>query len=251
MHDYNKAAGTMLRSLRRQRGLTQIEAARLLNTSSPVLSRKERGQEQIERLDIQLAIVGYQLNYEESQALWSAAGYLPEPTLRHEQQNNLCDRARSLLAELPFPAFIVDASGQVQAWNQSLAALWPASDAPVDQCPVNQPAFCQWLRQRTAKYEEELVAKGQDAQQNSQVQAERWTEELRNALVQYASPFGPIAYLVLQTTFSFPHAYELIVYVPFGLEDQRRYEQFKAQMEINQLFLGKQAFAQYRAEAPT
>lgn len=234
MHDYNKAAGILLRSLRRQRGLTQVEAAHLLSTSSPVLSRKERGQEQIERLDIQLAITAYQLNAQESQALWSAAGYLPEPPLHRPAEQIYC-QAKRLLTELPFPAFLVDELAEIQAWNQPLVALWVANAAPTNQRQENHSAFCQWIYQHKAQHEEK---------------AEQGIDEVRNALVQYASPFGPIDYLVLQTIFSFHQAHKLFVYVPFGLENHQRYEQFRAQMEIDQLFLGKQTFTQYRAEAP-
>jgi transcriptional regulator with XRE-family HTH domain len=49
MPDYNLQAGQMLRQLRKQRQLTQTQAALLLHTSTPVLSRKERGLDSIER----------------------------------------------------------------------------------------------------------------------------------------------------------------------------------------------------------
>lgn len=213
MHDYNKAAGAMLRSLRRQRGLTQIQAACLLNTSSPVLSRKERGQEQIERLDIQLAIAGYQLNHEERQALWSAAGYLPEPPV-HQQAEHRCCQAKQLLAELPFPAFLVDEVGEVQAWNQPLAALW-SEEGP-------------------------FVTKRHSAQ----VRAEQRPDREMEPLVRYASPLGPIDYLVLQTPLPFSQAYTLIVYMPARRADYLRFEQYKAQINSDNLLVAEPYFTQ-------
>jgi len=54
-------------------------------------------------------------------------------------------------------------------------------------------------------------------------------------VVQSASPYGPIDYLVLQTTFPFPQAGALVVYIPFGVENHLRYEQLKAQIGVNKL----------------
>lgn len=197
MRDYNKEAGAMLRTLRRQRQLTQCEAARRLNTSAPVLSRKERGQERIERVDVQLAIAGYQLNVEESYALWLAAGYLPEPTLAAPCVPDLRTLASRLLVELPFPAFVVDALGHCQGGNQYSAAIGPRL-----RCEANLASH--------------------------PVQA-------GGVVVQSASPYGPIDYLVLQTTFPFPQAGALVVYIPFGIDNHLRYEQLKAQIGVNKL----------------
>lgn len=197
MRDYNKEAGAMLRTLRRQRQLTQCEAAHRLNTSAPVLSRKERGQEQIERVDVQLAVAGYQLNAGESYALWLAAGYLPEPALDSPCAPDLHTFASRLLVELPFPAFVVDAWGHWQVGNQYSTAIGPRLE-----CAANLAAL--------------------------PVQA-------GGVVVQSASPYGPIDYLVLQTTFPFPQAGALVVYIPFGVENHLRYEQLKAQIGVNKL----------------
>ena len=53
-------------------------------------------------------------------------------------------------------------------------------------------------------------------------------------MIQSARPYGPIDYLVLQTTF--PQVAELVVYLPFGLENHLRFEQFKPQIGVNQLY---------------
>ena len=237
MRDYNKAAGAMLRTLRRQRGLTQIEAAHLLNTSSPVLSRKERGQEQIERLDVQLAIVGYQLTEWESQALWHAAGYLPEPLPQEDGENVSCV-SRSLLTEIPFPAFLKDPLGQVKAWNQLFAALSTPNAPQPDPTLTDQPDAGAWRFYAEEEHGDAVVAKWPEIQQNRQGLTAQLLHELGEVLVQYASPLGSIDYLVLQAPFSFPQACTLLVYMPFGLENHLRFEQWKAQMELNRLFVG-------------
>ena len=64
-------------------------------------------------------------------------------------------------------------------------------------------------------------------------------DQPNGAMIQSASPYGPIDYLMLQTTLQFPHAYELVVYIPFGSESHLRYEQFKAQMGANKFYFSE------------
>ena len=125
----------LFRELREQRNLTLRSAARLLHTSAPVLSRKERGQVAIERRDIELAIAGYGLDPWETFMLWTAAGFAPSAARRRVSAEHVRQVAGQLLGAISFPAFLTDALLFVRAWNQGIEAIWRPSAAPGPPAP--------------------------------------------------------------------------------------------------------------------
>lgn len=272
MADRNKAVGTLLRKLRQQRKLTLKQAAARLNTSAPVLSRKERGADEVERLDIRLAITGYCLTPWEAYALWTEAGFIPEPMQPPARTYNLRDFAETLLLNLPFPAFIQDILGYVVAWNEGIEAIWLPSQTESPRLHIidelftarvrvylgehwdayilralkvfyhktlsisNDPTFRELLAYLSRRHPDVFVAKWNLAQTTTEGPLEPPAIEMGSTIVPHASPYGLIDYLVMQSAFQFPPEYELIMYVPFGKENQERYEQFKATMGPNRLY---------------
>ncbi|MDQ4078203.1 MAG: helix-turn-helix domain-containing protein [Chloroflexota bacterium] len=128
--DYDQAAGQLLRHFRREHALTLEEASTLLHVSVPILSRKERGQVTIDRLDIRFAIKGYQLTPLEAQLLWSTAGLLPDPPRSGDEQESTLEAMAQLLPLLPGPAYIRDEYWYLCAWNGGLEAIWRLRDLP-------------------------------------------------------------------------------------------------------------------------
>lgn len=267
--------GQILRRLRKQRGLTLKEAATLLNSSAPVLSRKERGQEAVERLDIRLAIAAYELSPWEAYTLWTEAGFIPEPTLPPAQQYDLRQFAESLLLRVAFPAFILDTLGFVRAWNQGIEAIWRPSESQNERIHIIDDLFSPRLRQHLAErwdpyvvqamkvfyhktlrvandpafrdlighmiraHGADFVAKWNQAQESASGPPPLPPIDMGATVVPYDSPCGPIDYLVMQTTFHFPQEHDLIMYVPYGKPSQERFEQLKATLGGNRLYFSE------------
>ncbi len=265
------SAGQLLRRLREQRNLTQQHAAKLLSTSSPVLSRKERDQDEIEREDIRLAIQAYDLSPWEAYELWLAAGFIPEPTLPAARQYDLRAFAETLLPNLPFPAFIADVLGYIKAWNQGIEAIWGASQAEGTQIHVlrdlfsarvreklgarwqpyilqalrffrlkttrfaNDPQFRTLIQSLKTQYGEEFEALWNEAQATGDTPLLP-PVDAGGTIVQYESEHGLINYLVVQAALQFPQAHELTLYVPFAAEDYARYQRFQAEMGEGKLY---------------
>lgn len=120
MSRYAQAAGQLLRQLRQQRQLTLREVAPQLHRSVAALSRAERGEEALDRTDLQRVVEVFQLSPWEAQQLWWAAGFVPEAPAQCQSEPPA--HFESLLSQLALPAF--DDLGYLQAWNQEFAALW-------------------------------------------------------------------------------------------------------------------------------
>jgi transcriptional regulator with XRE-family HTH domain len=271
MSTYTQAAGQLLRRLRQQRQLKLREIAPKLHSSIATLSRKERGEEEIERSDVQRAIEVFQLTPWEAHQLWTAAGFIPEIDLLPAHEYDLRAFAEAMLAQLYFPAFIMDAIGYVQAWNQGIEAIWaPSQSVPhphvisdlfservrtsmgdqwagyVQQSlavfyhktlrVANDPAFRQLLADLVEAYSDEFVSLWNAAQQYDYLRNGALPLELGGTVVRYPSPVGLIEYLVMQSVFQFPSRYELYLYVPLGAENQARYAQFQALMGEERLY---------------
>lgn len=240
MFEYSKAAGKMLRKLRQQRQLTLASAAAMMKTSAPVLSRKERGQDAIERLDVRRAIAAYNLTPWEAYELWAAAGFIPEPTLPHPHTYNLRELAEALLPNLPCPAFITDELGYVRAWNQGIEEIWQASQAQSERLHVigylfseqvrtllgerwdpytthamrvfytksmrilNDPAFRDVLNHLVKQHGDTFINKWNAAQQGEWNEERLPSVDMGGTIVTHNSPFGMIEYLVMQALFNFP-----------------------------------------------
>jgi transcriptional regulator with XRE-family HTH domain len=266
------AAGQVLRHLRHRRGLTLKQAAEGLHTSAPVLSRKERGEDTIERHDIRLAVRSFQLSPWEAYELWTSAGFLPEPGLPLEPASDLQSLAERLLPHIAFPAFIMDSLGYLRAWNQDFEAIWEPSRA--ERAPVHlvddlfsqrqrqrlgdlwegyaaqtlkifyrktlrvasDPAFRALLDDLHSRHGDEFVQKWNQAQQTSA--GLPLASEVGGTVVLHDSPFESIEFLIVQSIFQLPQEYDLIVYVPFGGANHDRYRQAKASVVPNRLYVG-------------
>jgi len=273
MSDYSQATGKMIRQLRRQRGLTLARAAAIMRTSAPVLSRKERGQDNIERTDIRRAIEAFQLTPWEAYELWLAAGFIPEPTLEPPRTCDLHELAEAFLPHLPCPAFIIDELWYVWAWNQGIEEIWQVSQAESDYLHVlddlfservrgllreewdryimqamrvfynktirisNDPAFQQVLANLVERHGDAFKEKWNIMQSGEFVDESLPPVDMGGTIVTHNSSLGPIEYIVMQALFHFPQSYELVMYVPFGIANQSRYQQFRATMvSPNQLY---------------
>jgi transcriptional regulator with XRE-family HTH domain len=273
MSDYSKAAGKMIRQLRQQRGLTLARASAIMRTSAPVLSRKERGQDNIERTDIRRTIEAFQLTPWEAYELWLAAGFIPEPTLETPSTYDLRELAEALLPHLPCPAFIIDELWHVWAWNQGIEEIWQVSQADSEYLHVlddlfservrgllgeewdryisqamrvfynktirisNDPAFQQVLTNLVERHGDAFKEKWNTMPWGKYVDKSLPPVDMGGTMVTHNSPFGPIEYIVMQALFHFPQSYELVMYVPFGIANQSRYQQFRASMvSPNQLY---------------
>ncbi len=271
MQNQPMTAGPLLRTLRQARGLTLQQAADPLSTSAPVLSRKERDEDEIEREDIRLAIRGYALSPWEAYELWLAAGFIPEPTLPAARPYNLHAFAETLLPNLPFPAFIADVLGYIKAWNQGMEAIWNVSQSDSKQIHVLRDLFSARVRDKLGErwrpyilqalrfYRLKTMRFANDPQFRALIQSLKQQygqefEELWNAaqemadetplppvdaggtIVQYESERGLINYLVVQAALQFPQAHELTVYVPFAAEDYARYQHIQAATGEGELY---------------
>lgn len=263
----------MIRQLRRQRNLTLARAAAIMRTSAPVLSRKERGQDNIERTDIRRAIEAFHLTPWEAYELWLAAGFIPEPTLEPPRNCDLRELAETLLPHLPCPAFIIDEIWYVWAWNQGIEEIWQVSQADSEYLHVLDDLFSERVRGLLGKEWDRYVTQTMRVFYNKTIRSsndpafqqvladlvkrhgdafkEKWNTmpwgeyadenlpsiDVSGTIVTHNSPLGPIEYIVMQALFHFPQSYELVMYVPFGIANQARYQQFRAtMMSPNQLY---------------
>jgi transcriptional regulator with XRE-family HTH domain len=265
----------MLRQLRKARGLTLQEAAPLHNLSTASLSRRERGEDKLDRTDIRAAITAYQLTAWQTDRLWTAAGYLPDPSSNATEEFDTYAFAEILLSNLPFPAFVMDPIGYILAWNHGLEALWHVHqngwakphivgdlfseqaraimqdgwDAYVRQALVhfhhrtlrvaNEPALQALLADLEAEYGDLFVDRWHEAQRKVQMEDVPFPLEMGRTFVRYESEFGPIEYLVMKSTFTAPTEQQLFMYVPFGTENEDRFVRFRASMGESRLYFAE------------
>jgi len=257
---YDQAVGRILRRLRHQRHLTLRAAAQLLCTSAPVLSRKERGQDRIEREDIAEAVHAYDLSPWEAYELWTAAGFIPEPTRQPPLAYDVRSFAESLLPGLRFPALLLDTLGYIIAWNEGFETLWGLSRSiserihMVDELftsnarerlgghwgryicqtlrvfylktlPIaNDPAFRELLAQLAERHDPDFTQFWNETHRSQAPEHLLPPTDIGPIICSHTSPFGPIEYTVLQSIVHFfPLPYDLIVYVPLGAENNQRY----------------------------
>lgn len=244
----------LFRELREQRRLTLRAAARLLHTSAPVLSRKERGQAPIERRDIELAIAGYGLDPWETFMLWSAGGFAPSATRHAVSDGQVRHIADQVLGVISFPAFLTDDLLFVRAWNRGIEAIWHPSAAPgpihiVDDLfserirekmgvewesyvlralrifrtqtwPVaTDPRFLGLLDKLEAAHGPKFVAMWNRAQIEDEAGV-----DLAPVIVRHDSSRGPIDYIVMQATWATPGPWMLSTYLPVGADNLALYE---------------------------
>lgn len=244
----------IFRELREQRKLTLRSAARLLHTSAPVLSRKERGQVAIERRDIELAIAGYGLDPWETFMLWTAAGFAPSATRHPVSTEHVRLMAGQLLGAISFPAFVTDDLLFVRAWNQGIEAIWRPSAAP-GPIHIVDDLFSERVRQKMGAQWEPYVLRALrifrtqtwpvatdprflglldslEAAHGSLFVAmwnrtqidDESTASPTPVIVRHDSRCGPIDYLVMQATWATPGPWMLSTYLPLGPENLARYQ---------------------------
>jgi transcriptional regulator with XRE-family HTH domain len=258
MAHFGISAGQLLRVFRLNRGLTLREAAALLNTSYPVLSRKETGQDELRRPDINSAIDGYKLNDWEAHQLWTSAGFIPDKLIAPAPYR-LGDLT-PLLEAMTHPAYISDVLGYILAWNLGAEWLWAASQAeePIHFLDdlfsdrqkkrlgerwesyiargvtifyertlpyANDPKFHELLKRLEARHGAPFiekwiaVLKDAKASEASQPQA----SDGSGVVVEHASNGSMIRYVVSLVVFRNTQYYDLVMYVPLGEENQERY----------------------------
>lgn len=147
MKNLGDSPGETLRWLRHRRKLTLEQAARLLHTSAPVLSRKERGAAALSHDEVQSVITAFSLDAREAYILVTAAGFLPA-AFPGSGSINVQAVATTLLPHIAFPALIVDELLYLRAWNHHALAVF---DLPADGLSVVHPIgllFAPELRRR-------------------------------------------------------------------------------------------------------
>jgi transcriptional regulator with XRE-family HTH domain len=147
MKNLGNSPGETLRWLRHRRGLTLEQAARLLHTSAPVLSRKERGAATLSHDEVQAVITAFRLDARESYILVTGAGFLPA-AFPSSGSINVQDVATTLLPHIAFPALIVDELLYLRAWNHCAQTIF---ELPGDGVSAVHPInlfFAPKLRER-------------------------------------------------------------------------------------------------------
>jgi transcriptional regulator with XRE-family HTH domain len=265
------AAGQILRRLRRQRGLTLTEVAASVGISVPVLSRKERGEQAIEREDIRVIIEQFRLSPWEAYELWTGAGFVPEPVELPIQPANLRTFANTFLLKIPFPAYIITPLGYLLAWNQEFETLWAPSQRGIKPLHLldiifttqvhadmvsdwehyvwqvlhmlyqwtlrrgNEPRFGWLLKTLSERYGAAFDKPWQQMQSSASLRAR--VASYREMLVPQHTSAGTITCLALRGVSHVPQEYELIVLVPFGPESHKRYRRIHTKMPPGKLYM--------------
>lgn len=266
MKSYALSGGAMLRQLRKKRHLTLQHVASRFSTSVASLSRKERGVEVVNRQDIRNAVRVYQLPPAEAAELWAAAGLLPDPPVNAPAQIDLESFAGPLLINLLFPAFVVDALGYIRAWNQPYEHIWQLDGQ--SQRPhhvisnvfsvrframlgdewhqsastfVNSfyrdtltnsghPNYAPMIRMLEQRHGSDFIRMWNEASHKAAAAVPNAFPKLNGMRVVYGNDGHDIEYLLMQSSFNVTTSYVLLIQVPFGLENQIRYEALAAGM---------------------
>ncbi len=250
-------AGLTLRRFRHQRGLTLEQAASSLGISISVLSRKERGQQEIKREEVRLIIEQFQLSPAEAHELWTSAGFVPEPGSVPETTGRLRGYASQHLPKLAFPALLLTLPGYVLAWNQEYELIWQPSrlryrplhildllfstEVPPELSEawerytwqmillfhywvartIQQPQVHKLLQALSRRYGDRFDTRWLSLQTNQAMRA--GMPGLREVLVPWQSAQGPATFVLLRGSAQMPQSHELLVFVPFGSDSQTRY----------------------------
>jgi transcriptional regulator with XRE-family HTH domain len=267
------ATGRLLRKFRKDRKLSLAQAAALLNTSSPMLSRKERGQVPIERVDIRMAIDGYRLTRAEAEALWTSIGLVPDFMPPATSTLTLRKLASALLPSLQMPAFIRDAYWYVCAWNRGIEALWHPSRIDQEHFHVvdhlfseqqrrqlddrwesyvslvlrlwyrstrhlvNDPAYQELVEGLLSRHGALFQAQWELARTGATTPAPAQLSGRGFMLALHETPVGQVEYFLMQSSFSLPLEHSLIMYVPLGPLSQRRHEELERAVDSSNLYI--------------
>ena len=275
MSEYRKRAGALLRAFRTQRRMTLEQAAPSFGLSQAALSRRERGQERIQRTDIQAAIKAYSLNQWEKFELWRAAGLIPDPQPSEQAERNWQPVVESTLQGVGYPALLVDRTGYIVAWNacmERLLWLHHYGDEPEPPYILDVMIFSERARVLNAENWETEARKGiaywyhrtlslagdptydeligglrqRHGDEFEQIwQAVREGDHdftpiaagLQQVQVDYKTEHGPIRFMIMETPI--PHAAggSLTTFLPVGDESRTHYAQLCSDEPTDTRFL--------------
>ncbi len=275
MKTYSRQAGAVLRQLRTARKLTLQQAAQGFSISVAALSRKERGIDSVTRHDIRRAIHAYILSPAETSKLWAAAGMLPDAPAPKPAPVDVQSFAGPLLNNLLLPAFVIDSLGYVQAWNQAIETMWQFSRHPTSPLHILERLFDpstrgllgeNWSR-ATAGFIEDFYRRTLALSGSSEYSCmirtleqrcgdefvrlwneagarvaggdQDYTLDTDGVRVIYQDAQGEILFLVVQSIFRLSIPYRLLIHVPFGPENHRRYETLFAAMEPQRVYFAE------------
>ncbi len=260
-HNRIYAAGQELRKLRQQRGLTLEQVATSVGISAPVLSRKERGEQMINREDIRTIIERFGLTPWEAYTLWTTAGFIPETIDAPDGSSSLHEAIREVLRKLAFPACVLTPPGYFLAWNQAFEATYHPSrcsprplhvldllfhGAPAPEMDrswnrslwqvmrvfyqwtpriAHEPDFTRLLNDLSRRYGDAFDRQWYNLQVGNGSQI--GLSDLGEPAVVQGSPYGDITYLVMRASFAEHREYELVVLVPCGAASQQRYQRVR------------------------
>lgn len=266
MSKYRKRAGRLLRKFRRRSSQTLEQAAPAFSLSPAALSRRERGLERIPRADIRAAIKQYELNQWEKYELWRAAGLIPDPPSMSSDLLDWQPLIESTLRDVGYPAWFVDQSGYVIAWNscmERLLKLQQVATQPEPPYILDVMIFSERARMLYgAKWEEEAKralaywyhrtlfladdpiydellqrVRQRNASLFDQVWAALQSEEnLFNLLTDgrnrvhadYETEGGKIRFIIMETPVPQAAGSGLFVFLPLGAESRTSYQEFCA-----------------------
>jgi transcriptional regulator with XRE-family HTH domain len=251
--------------------MTLEQVATAIGISIPVLSRKERGAQPLERKDVRALVEQFGLAPHEAHELWTIAGFVPEVSYPTRPPGNPYDYAEALLSQVPYPACVLSFPGYLLAWNHEFETLWQpsrlafkplhaldlllAAAGPPDLAERWEQTTRQvfgLFYQRLARYAHEPPTRRLLASLSARYGAafdERWQAHQRgNAatpaaeradvlLVPQQSPSGALTFLALRGLASATHDDELITLIPFGIESEERYRQVRAAVSESRVYV--------------
>lgn len=266
MRYYNNAAtaGQTLRQLRLQRGWTLKQMADSLGMSAPVLSRKERGAQPLERKDIRAIIAHCRLTPYEAYRLWLSAGLIPDNLEPPRSARLLRVYAEHLLPLMPFPACVITRLGYILGWNSEYEALFEVSQLPLAPLHLLDIVFAQEARANAPRsraasvtiYSEQVLALCY--REASRLMSDPRLEQLLQLLShRYGAAFdarwrslqaksagtladstpptvvqqhtaGPVIYFALHDRLMLPEDGGLVILVPANQDSFTRFQQFCA-----------------------
>jgi hypothetical protein len=243
--------------------MTLERAAPAFGLSLAALSRRERGQDRIQRADIQAAIKLYNLNQWEKFELWRAAGLIPDPQPSEEAERNWQPVVESTLQGVGYPALLVDRTGYIIAWNacmERLLWLHQFRDEPEPPYILDAMIFSERARVLNAEnwetearqgiaywYHRTLFLAGDPTyaellarlRQRHGDEFERIWQSIRESdheftpiaaglqqiHVDYKTEHGPIRFVVMETPIPQAVGGSLTTFLPVGAESRTRYAQ--------------------------
>lgn len=276
-----ESAGSMLRRIRKQRGLTLEQAAERLSISSAAVSRMETDKRKIGREDIRSAVTAYEMTRWEEYYLYISAGLMPDSP-PDEPETTFRAFAIQILTTVPYPGFMLDSLGFILAWNGGIQAIW---NPPIHRrlhmledlfnervreamgetwrTYVTRAMWLYYLRSLAVAKDPTFLEHMMGLEQKLGPEFGAMWTEAQNAgywlsgppvdgggvTVSYRTPAGLVTYVVMQSMFRSPTMFDLYLYVPFGRENMELHERFHEMVEINALYTAPTAPSDHSAKS--